>query len=118
MNKNLYIGKTVIVGISYYDENDSFLDQKQFHGKIVDADPEQGIRCVDETKNELHVLPPRVDALFPAPPGIYREYSTGEIIENPDFISLWNVKKQTGADDKWEWVSHKSDLRIREQTEA
>jgi hypothetical protein len=114
MDKDLYIGKTVIVGISYYDENDKYLDQKQFHGKIIDADPEKGIRYVDEIKKEIQVLPPRADALFPAPLGTYREYSTGEFIKNPDFISQWRVKKKTGDNDEWEWTPYRTDFRIRE----
>jgi hypothetical protein len=114
MNENEIIGKTVIVGVSYYDENDVFLDQKQFHGKIVAANQETGIRYVDEQSNEERVLPPFIAALFPAPKGLYREYTTGKSIDDPDFISLWHVRKKAGDNDNWDWQPYRADLRISE----
>ena len=108
MNK---VGKIIIAGLSYYDETATFLEQKQFHGKIKEVHPERGIRFIDE-KGEEHVLPPRPDALFPALPGTYREHATDKIIENPDFISLWHIQKAEGDNDDWSWKPYKADLRI------
>ena len=118
MNKDQYIGKIVIAGFTYYDAQDRYVDQKQFHGKIVDVDPEQGIRFVDSQTNQTRVLPPRTDALFPAPRGLYREQATGKTISNPDFISLWHVKKEPGDNNRWEWQPYKADLRIQEAEQS
>jgi hypothetical protein len=113
MNETKLIGKTVIVGISYYDENGKFLDQKQFHGQIIGVSSEAGIRYIDKETNDEHVLPLRVDAIFPAPKGCYREYTTHKIINDPDFISLWHVQKKAGTNDNWEWLPYRADLRVK-----
>ena len=107
MEKETYIGKTVIVGYSYYDESGEFLDQKQFHGRIIDVDSLEGVRFVDDDGNE-RVLPPREDALSPALPGSYREYSTDDTVDNPDLISLWHVQKESGNNDNWIWEPYKA----------
>ncbi len=118
MNNDQYIGKIVIAGFTYYDEHDKYLDQRQFHGRIVDVDPEHGIHFVDSRTNQTRALPPRTDALFPAPKGLYREHTTGETICDPDFISLWHVKKEPGDNDHWEWQPYKADLRVQNEARS
>ena len=113
MNREEYIGKILIAGFSYYDASDNFIDQKQYHGTIIDVDDTKGILFRDEQSQGEHVIPPRLNALFPAPPGLYKAHTTGAIIENPDFISLWHVKKLPGENDQWEWQPCKADLKIK-----
>ncbi len=103
MKTERLIGKTVIVGFAYYDENDHWIQNIQFHGKIMNADDKNGIVVFDKDKGETHTLPPQEDAVFPAPPGEYKEHISGQSIENPDFISFWKVKKCPSPDDKWAW---------------
>jgi len=115
MNKEDLIGKSIVVGFTYYSESGDYLDQTQFHGTIVDADENKGVRVFDEHSKEERTLPPRLDAIFPALPGLYREYTTDETIEDPDFISLWHVTKVPGSNDNWEWVPSKVDLEVKQK---
>ena len=117
MNEDEIVGKTVVVGVSYYDENDILLDQKQFHGRIVGINQEIGIRYVDVETHTERVLPPRRDALFPAPKGWYREYTAKKVINDPDFISIWHVKRKAGENDNWEWTPYRLDW-ARKDAEA
>ncbi len=84
-------GKVILVGITYYTHDKQFIEQKQFHGTVVRAD-ESGI-LIRKSDGEETTLPPDLRSTKPASPGEYRERSTGEIVENPDFLSTWNVVK-------------------------
>lgn len=84
-------GKMILVGITYYTHDKQFIEQKQYHGTVVRADG-KGI-VIRKSNGEETTLPPDLSSTKIAPPGEYRERSTGEIVENPDFISTWNVVK-------------------------
>ena len=82
-------GKVILVGITYYTHDRQFIEQKQYHGTVIRAD-EAGI-VIRKPDGEEAWLPPDLRSTRPAPPGEYRERSTGEIVENPDFFTTWNV---------------------------
>ena len=84
-------GKVILVGITYYTHDKQFIEQKQYHGTVIRAD-EKGI-IVRKSNGEEAWLPPDLRSTRVAPPGEYRERSTGEIVENPDFLATWNVVK-------------------------
>ena len=42
----------------------------------------------------VYWLPPDTQSTYPAPPGSYRLRSTGEIVENPDYLSTWNRTRE------------------------
>lgn len=84
-------GKVILVGLTYYTHDKQFIEQKQFHGTVIRAD-EKGI-LIRKSDGEETMLPPDLRSTKAAPPGEYRERSTGEIVENPDFLSTWNVVK-------------------------
>lgn len=83
-----YIGKYILIGITYVDQENQFLNQTQMHGKIIQANSDEIIvRLEGENKSEENFsLPPKLDA---ATPGIYTIKSTGEQIVDPDYISVW-----------------------------
>jgi hypothetical protein len=108
MEQSKYIGKTVIAMYSYYDENNTFLECKQFNGKIVSESKEEGIKCYNKEENKYYVLPPRLDALFIAPPGEYKD-SSGKLIINPDYFTSWSIHKVDKEEDKWSWKPFKLD---------
>ena len=104
MNREQLEGKTILVGLTYYDEQGEVLEQTQFHGEILEAHESNGVRIHDQRAQSERTMPPRLDAIFPAPPGTYREYSTQESVENPDFIAMWHITKVKESEDDWEWV--------------
>ncbi len=87
------IGKVILVGITYYTHDKQFIGQKQYHGTVIRAD-EDGI-IIQKPDGEETWIPPDLRSTKPAPPGEYRERSTGEIVENPDFLTTWNVVKDS-----------------------
>jgi hypothetical protein len=89
INDEKLIGKIILVGMTYYNKNNEFVEQKQFWGTIISIN---GNNIVIKQKNgEEFTIPNDKRAIEPANPGEYRLRSTGEVVENPDFLSTWNV---------------------------
>lgn len=94
---NGVIGKYVLVGLTYLDERNNFLERHQVHGRIVAADQERGytIRLEGTRKGEFLRLPPHPEPFLAAKPGQYRLRSTGEVVCDPDFLTTWIIQKPT-----------------------
>ena len=90
------VGKVVLVGITYYTHDRQFIEQKQYHGTVIRAD-DAGI-IVQKPDGEEAWMPPDLRSTKPAPPGEYRERSTGEIVVNPDFFTTWKVVQDPPKD--------------------
>jgi hypothetical protein len=91
---NRYIGKRLLVGITYQSPSGEFVGQAQFHGVIVQADE---CRIVIERADGegLLSLPPHVQE---AEPARYRLRSTGEVV-CPDLIATWIFRVATPEQD-------------------
>lgn len=89
-----YIGKYILVGVTYLAHDGSFLEQVQMHGVIQSVSTEgweillQGVK-----KGQTWLMPPDLDSVAQAKPGTYTLRSTGEIIENPNLLATWTVTK-------------------------
>jgi len=87
-----YIGKHLLVGITYLDHNDNFIEQKQVHGIILRINEIEGVVLRLKTGEEFK-LPPDLRGFQQAPKGEYRLRSTGEIVVDPDLISNWTFNR-------------------------
>lgn len=87
-----YIGKTVLIGVTYLDHEEKVTARHQWHGVITEISNARGI--VIALKNVLKpcALPPDLSLLQPAEPGKYRLRETGEVIVDPDFVTVWSCK--------------------------
>ena len=83
-----YVGKRLLVGITYEDHAGELIRREQFHGLIVEAS-ESEIVIERADTGERQSLPP---GLMPARPGEYRLRSTGEIVVDPDYFCKWVMK--------------------------
>ena len=89
-----YVGKYILIGITYLDYQGKFLEQIQMHGTVESASPDGitialgGLRA-----GESWVMPPVLDSILPADPGVNNLRSTGESIEDPDLLATWSVTK-------------------------
>jgi hypothetical protein len=81
-----FIGKTVLVGMTYVDADDNVLEQRQWHGRIESVGELLEIRV--HGSDEIRTLLPKLSA---AEPGEYHLRSTGEVVVDPDFIATWEV---------------------------
>ena len=89
MNAKKYIGKCLIIGVTYKDSKENVLSQKQYYGEIVRIDNTS--ICVKTKENQEINFPPNIDAIIKAPKGGYKLRSTGEIVIDPDYMATWSV---------------------------
>ena len=78
-------GKLVMVSISYFDVSGNLIEQKQLHGVVARVNPQEGIVLNLENGSE-YSLPPDFRPFLKAQPGEYREFSTDQVVVNPDFL--------------------------------
>jgi hypothetical protein len=88
-----YIGKHLLVGMTYLDHDEQFIEQKQFHGDIIRINDHEGIVIKLRDSGNEFKLPPDIDSLKPAPEGEYRLRATGEVVVNPDLMTTWTLTK-------------------------
>ena len=104
-----YIGKTVLVDVTQLAADDRPVKQKGWVGRIARMSAEEGI--VIEVAGEAPcVLPPDLQYLASAQPGVY-EGASGEQIADPDFLTRWTQKEHRPREElgcpRWtpKWVS-------------
>ena len=89
-----YVGKYILIGLTYLDHEGNELRTDQRHGVITSANRdtiEISLRGVHEEQSWR--LPPDLGAIFIADPGIYKLRATNEVVENPDLIANWTINK-------------------------
>jgi hypothetical protein len=91
------VGKTVLIGLTRSAHGETPVRYEQLHGVIESADRNRGFRVALEGKRtgEDYWLPPQTTNFIAAEPGVYRLRSTGEEVENPDYISNWTIDAPT-----------------------
>ena len=87
------LGKTILVGITYYTKDNEFIEQKQYWGTVIEANDRQ-IRF-RQKNGDVFWLPPDLSSTKLAPKGEYRLRSTGEIVVDPDFTSVWIANRDS-----------------------
>jgi len=93
-----YIGKHLLIGVTYLDHDDSFLEQKQIHGNILRINEHEGIVIWINNSSEEYKLPPDLNSLQDAPKGEFRLRSTGEVVVDPDLLATWTITKAKSED--------------------
>lgn len=90
----VYIGKYLLIGITYLDSNGEAKKHIQLHGKISRITKEGIFFNRADGKGEF-ALPNDLQSLEPAPSGAeYRLKSTGEVVRDVDYISNYVVSAQ------------------------
>ena len=93
MDRHSIIGKYLLIGITFLDDAGEVIEYFQIYGPIVVVDNSKGI-VIEKTDGSRHFsIPPDMENRHPARKGQYRLRSTGEIVDDPDFISTWTVEK-------------------------
>lgn len=85
------IGRTLLVGVTFYTYDNEFMEQKQFYGEVTEAN--ERFISIRMQSGEMLTLPPDLRSTKVAKPGEYRLRSTGEIVINPDYLATWNVNR-------------------------
>ena len=95
-NGSSFIGKRLLVGITYQTEEGDFLSREQFLGIIVEAG-EEGIIVERADNGKRLSLPPELQK---AEPGEYRLRASGEVVVDPDYFARWTWKKKPDNEDE------------------
>lgn len=82
------LGKRVLVGITRVDQNDEVVSREELHGRVTEIGNSIHVRL---SSGEDYKLPPDTNAFYPAAPGEYRLRTTGEVVVDPDFLSIWTI---------------------------
>jgi hypothetical protein len=90
-----YVGKYVLVGMSYYSAEGQVLKHQQVHGVISWISEKEIVVDLKGTRTgERKSFPPDIRSLKPAPPGEYTLRETQEVIHDPDYLWTWDVKQR------------------------
>jgi len=89
-----YVGRYILVGITYEDADGNELRREQLHGEIESVDA-KGVRIAlkGSREGEFWNMPPAYEAIHPAKPGQCKLSTTGEVVVDPDFVATWSVRK-------------------------
>jgi len=85
------VGKTILIGLTYWTANNEFIEQKQYWGTVTEANENRIL--VKRNDGEIIGLPPDLSSTQVAALGEYRLRSTGEIVVNPDYLTTWNINR-------------------------
>lgn len=101
-------GKSLLLGVSYFDVDGQLLQQKQIAGTVKKTTEEDGITLLGLDGQTDFIIPSDLSPWFIAPPGEYHDPATGKKVTNPDFLVTWNVHKTKtdtpeGKHEWWEW---------------
>jgi hypothetical protein len=90
-----YVGKYVLIGVTYVDISGNVLEQQQMHGRITSADAQDGLRIElkGQRLGETFSLPPDLRPFQRSRPGEYRLRATGEVVPDPDLVCRWTITR-------------------------
>jgi hypothetical protein len=102
------VGKYVLIGLTFVDQDENVISQAQRHGRILEADADRGVTVEFVAhglpwNGEVYRLPPDLRSFADAAPGEYRLRSTGEVVADPDLTATWTVKDPPAGADTPEW---------------
>jgi hypothetical protein len=87
-----FVGKYILIGITYCDHTGRELRRQQLHGVIESAGPEGfKVSLRGPRAGTSWNMPPDLRSISEAPPGTYRLRETKEEIENPDLMATWTI---------------------------
>ncbi len=92
------IGATVLAGITYLDADGNALEHRQFAGRVLRINEDEGVVLASALDGEELFLPPALDHCTPAAPGNYTLRSQALTISDPDFLCTWDVHLAPGND--------------------
>ena len=85
------LNKKILVGVTYFTKDNVFIEQKQFWGIVISSDEKKIV--IRLPNGDTTSLPPDLRSTTYAKPGEYRLRSTGEVVKDPDFLSVWSVNE-------------------------
>jgi len=89
-----YEGKYLLVGLSYLDDNEKEVRRCELHGVIQSATREGVLIALKGVhEGEKWNMPPLLEVIRVAKPGVYTLATTNEKVVDPDLLAMWDIKK-------------------------
>ena len=82
------VGGTLLARIRYLNPDDTVASVLEIAGVVTEVDP---LVTIALAGREPFTLPPDPEAFEAAEPGQYRLRTTGEVVTDPDFLTIWTV---------------------------
>lgn len=87
-----YVGRTIIIGLTYLNHAGDLVEQRQLHGEVISADREGIlIALAGKYAGQTWNMPPALESIRDAPAGEYRLRETGEVVFDPDLMATWTI---------------------------
>jgi hypothetical protein len=83
------IGSTLLVGVTYIAADGEVEGVFELHGRVTSVDP---LVTIERDGQEDFTLPPEPEAYDHAEPGEYTLRTTGEVVVNPGYTTIWTVE--------------------------
>jgi len=90
-------GCTCIVSLVFIDDKEMLIDEYHTYG-IVEEITEGDILRIRRADGTMFQLPYDDDTIEEAKPGEYKNKTTGEVVEDPDYIIVWDIRVDAKAD--------------------
>lgn len=84
------IGGRILVGVTYLNDDGGVYQQLQFVGRVTAVEP---LVSIERKGAEPFTLPPEPEAYDRAALGEYTLRGTGQVVNDPDFITSWTVHR-------------------------
>ena len=105
------MGKTAVIGLSYFDTAENLMSQRQLAGQVIKVTPDDGItlQLLGDGAADF-IIPSDLSPWFIAPEGRFFDKTSAMEIVNPDYLVTWNVHQtqSENIEDKthqwWDWV--------------
>jgi len=87
-----FIGKLVLIGLTYIDRKGLVTGQKELYGKITAISQYKiTVKLQGIHKDEIFNLPPDPLVLKKAQAGEYKLHTTGEVVTDPDLLVTYEI---------------------------
>jgi hypothetical protein len=83
-----FVGRDILFGKTFYDPEGKVLRQEQDYGEIMRIDANTTWIQPFDSSDETWV-PTDIEAIRPAPGGVYRLLSSGKVVTDPSLLTSW-----------------------------
>jgi len=90
-DKDKFIGKHILVGLNYIDAGNKVKERIQLHGRIINVSSNSLVFERADGRGKFSIPFDAENMTKGELDATYKLKSTGEIIENVDFISTWTI---------------------------
>lgn len=112
------LGKTCVIGLSYFDVNENIIKQSILAGTVKAAEHDKGIEVAlltsEPTSKEsaqapVFIIPANLSCWFVAPKGNFHTSDASIAMLDPDYLVTWDIyqtkpSKQDGEQQWWKWL--------------